>query len=99
MIRSPAEISTIMPSVESRTRMAYSKIRRDGSARNSVAKTSVAAEPINARIFRNRAKSSTMKLPLNVVSFPAGNHNSSAPTTTSRQTARPVTSPVVCWPR
>ena len=29
MIRSPAEISTIMPSVESSTRIAYSKIRRD----------------------------------------------------------------------
>jgi len=32
-VRSPAEISTIMPSVESSTRMAYSKMRRDGSDR------------------------------------------------------------------
>ena len=79
MIRSPAEISTIMPSVESSTRIAYSKMRRDGSARNSADRISVAAEPISARIFRNRAKSSTMKLPLNVVSLPAGSHSSSAP--------------------
>src|SRR5229473_3585362 len=69
MIRSPAEISTIMPSVESSTRIEYSKMRRDGSARNSADRTSVATEPISARIFRNRAKSSTMKLPLKVVSL------------------------------
>ena len=47
MIRSPAEISTIMPSVESSTRIEYSKMRRDGSDRNSVDRISVTAEPIN----------------------------------------------------
>jgi hypothetical protein len=52
--------------------MEYSKMRRDGSARNSVDRRSVAAEPISARIFRNRAKSSTMKLPLNVTCLPQG---------------------------
>ena len=30
-----------------------------------------AADPISARIFKNRAKSSTIKLPPNVVSLPA----------------------------
>ena len=98
MIRSPAEISTIMPSVESSTRIAYSKIRRDGSARNSADRISVAAEPISARIFRKRAKSSTMKLPPKVVSLPAGSISSSAPTTTRRPIARPVTSLVVSLP-
>ena len=63
MIRSAAEISTIMPSVESSTRIEYSKMRRDGSDRNSVDRISVTAEPMIARIFRKRAKSSTMKLP------------------------------------
>ena len=99
MIRSPAEISTIMPSVESSTRIEYSKMRRDGSAKNSAERISVAAEPISARIFRNRAKSSTMKLPPKVVSLPTGSISSSSPTTTSRPTARPVTSLVVSWPR
>ena len=99
MIRSPAEISTIMPSVESTTRIAYSKIRRDGSARNSADRISVAAEPISARIFRNRAKSSTMKLPPKVVSFPAGSISSSTPVNSSRHTARPVTRRVVSCPR
>ena len=100
MIRSPAEISTIMPSVESSTRIAYSKMRRDGSARNSVERISVAAEPISARIFRKRAKSSTMKLPPKVVSLPAGSiqfqhagHDQQA------RPQAPVTRPVVCWPR
>ena len=95
MIRSPAEISTIMPSVESSTRIEYSKMRRDGSDRNSVDRISVAAEPIKARIFRKRAKSSTMKLPPKVVSLPAGSISSSAPVTTSSRTARLVTSLVV----
>ena len=88
MIRSPAEISTIMPSVESSTRIEYSKIRRDGSDRNSVDRISVTAEPISARIFRKRAKSSTMKLPPKVVSLPAGSISSSTPVTTSSTTAR-----------
>ena len=48
-MRSPAEISTIMPSVESSTRMEYSKIRREESARYSAESTSVATEPIRLR--------------------------------------------------
>ena len=88
-----------MPSVESRTRIAYSKIRRDGSDRNSVDRISVATEPTSAKIFRKRAKSSTMKLPPKVVSLPAGNIHSSTPVTTSRPTARVVTSLVVPSPR
>jgi hypothetical protein len=99
MIRSPAEINTIMPTVESITRMAYSKIRRFSSARNSTDRTSVATEPISARIFRNRAKSSTMKLPPNVTSLPAGSISSIRPVTASRHTASPVTRPVVPVPR
>ena len=99
MMRSPAEISTIMPSVESSTRIEYSKMRRDGSDRNSADRIRVAAEPISARIFRNLAKSSTMKLPPKVVSLPAGNIHSSTPVRTSRQTARAVTSLVVPCPR
>ena len=99
MIRSPAEISTIMPSVESSTRIEYSKIRRDGSDKNSVDRISVTAEPMIARIFRKRAKSSTMKLPPKVVSLPAGSISSSAPVTTSRHTASVVTSLVVPSPR
>ena len=86
-----------MPSVESSTRMEYSKIRREESARYSIERTKVAVEPISARIFRKRAKSSTMKLPPNVVTFPEGNNNSSTPVTTNRQTERPVTRRVV-WP-
>ncbi len=89
-----------MPSVESNTRIAYSKMRRDGSDRNSTDRTSVATEPISARIFRKRAKSSTMKLPPKVTSLPAGNINSSTPVATRRHTASPVTSAVVpCPPR
>ena len=88
MIRSAAEISTIMPSVESSTRIEYSKMRRDGSDKNSVDRISVTAEPMIARIFRKRAKSSTMKLPPKVVSLPAGSISSSAPVTTSSTTAR-----------
>ncbi len=53
MIRSPAEISTIMPTVESSTRIEYSKMRRDWSPRYSIERISVAAEPVSARIFRN----------------------------------------------
>src|SRR5437868_2770292 len=99
MIRSPAEISTIMPSVESSTRIEYSNRRRDWSARNSADRTSVATEPIRARIFRKRAKSSTTKLLPNVVSLPTGSMNSSTPVTTSKPVASAVTSPVVCGPR
>src|SRR6266568_2084120 len=76
MIRSPAEISTIMPRVESSTRIEYSKMCRDGSARYSAERTSVATDPISVRIFRKRAKSSTMKPPANVVSLPAGSTSS-----------------------
>src|SRR6266576_324408 len=76
MIRSPAEISTIMPNVESSTRIEYSKMRPDGSARYSAESTSVAADPISARIFRKRAKSSTTKPPANVVSLPVASTSS-----------------------
>src|SRR5690348_17362487 len=72
MMRSPAEISTIMPSVESTTRIEYSKMRLDGSDRNSRERSKVATEPIRATIFRKRAKSSTMKLPPKVTSLPDG---------------------------
>ena len=77
--------------------MEYSKMRRDWSARYSIESTSVATEPISARIFRNWAKSSTMKLPPKVL--PTGTHSSSTPVRTSRQTASPVTRLVVCGPR
>src|SRR3954453_15870115 len=70
MIRSPAEISTIMPRLESSTRMEHSKIRREESARYSAESTNVATEPINASTFKNRAKSSTIKLPPKGGAFP-----------------------------
>src|SRR6266404_1056487 len=76
MIRSPAEISTIMPRVESTTRIENSKMRRDGSARYSAERASVATDPISVRIFKKRAKSSTMKPPANVVSLPAASRSS-----------------------
>src|SRR4029078_6369494 len=98
MMRSAAEISTIIPSVESSTRIEYSKIRRDGADRNSVDRISVAAEPMMARVFRKRAKSSTMKLPPKVVSLPAGSISSSAPVTTSSTTASALKSLVVASP-
>src|SRR5947199_37038 len=79
MMRSPAEISTIMPSVESSTRIEYSNSRRAWSARNSAERISVAAEPISASTLRKRAKSSTMKLPPKVTSFPDGSMSSIAP--------------------
>src|SRR5258706_1027860 len=99
MIRSPAEISTIIPRVEVSTRIENRKLRRDESARYSAERMSVAADPISARILRKRAKSSTMKPSANVVSLPAGSSSSSPPASTRRQIARPVTRLVVCWPR
>jgi hypothetical protein len=88
-----------MPRVESSTRIAYSKMRRDGSDRNSVDSTSVTAEPIRARIFMKRAKSSTMKLPPKVTCLPAGSMYSSTPTTIRSSTASVVTVLVVSCPR
>ena len=91
MIRSPAEISSIMPTDDSSTRMEYSNIRRDGSDRNSRDTISVTDDPASARIFRKRAKSSRMKLPPNVTSLPAGTSMTSAPVSTSSTTDSPVT--------
>ena len=42
-----------MPSVESSTRIEYSKIRRDGSDRNSADRIKVAAEPISNFVHRH----------------------------------------------
>ena len=73
-------------------------MRRDGSARNSVDRISVAAEPISARIFRKRAKSSTMKLPPKVVSLPAGSNSSSAPVSDQQADRKAGDEAVVCLP-
>ena len=56
MIRSAAEISTIMPSVESSTRIEYSKMRRDGSDKNSVDRISVTAEPMMRKDLQEAGK-------------------------------------------
>jgi hypothetical protein len=74
-------------------------MRFDGRERNSADRINVAAEPISARTFRKRAKSSTMKLPPKVVSLPAGNISSRTPATISSRIDSQVTACVVPCPR
>ena len=57
--------------------------------RNRSTTAMAAAEPISARIFRNRAKSSTTKLPLKLTSLPAGSSSRITPAATRSTIAPP----------
>jgi len=73
--RSPAD-QPIMPSVESTTRIEYSKIRRDGS--DKIPPTGSASPPNHSAPGPQEArKIIDDELPLKVVSLPAGSSNSS----------------------
>jgi hypothetical protein len=89
MIRSPAEISTIMPSVESSTRMEYSKMRRDGSARNSVDRISVAGRADQRQDFQEAGKIVDDEAAAEGGELSGRQHSSRAATTPAEATASP----------
>jgi hypothetical protein len=81
---------TIMPSVASSTRTAYSNLSSPFSAADDIDRISAKADPPSTSTFMNWAKPSLMKPPLNSVPW-AGQSSDTAMTAVSNSTASQAT--------
>ena len=81
-----------MPVVESRIRIGYSNFCCRSAARIVDATAAIAtAEPMSARTFRKRAKSSTTKLPPKADGLPAGSQQTSSAGDDQQHDRQPLT--------
>src|ERR1700704_472074 len=92
-------MSIIIPVVASRIRIEYSNFWRFSPGRKWVDIRIAAADPVNARSLRKRAKLSTTKLPPKVTSLPPGSQTMMAPVRINSRIAAPSILLVACSPR
>ena len=98
-MKSPAEISIIMPSVASRMSTGNSKPPIFSLRMKSIDSSSVTSEPISARAFMNRLNGSSTKAPKKVAADSRWSATTTASAAASSATAISATSHCVRAPR